>query len=242
MNTRKPPGENRLNSIESARDRLAAAGFMASLISHRARNRLSTLRAALELLDAGLERNLSAEYRSTLLRELDALVDDFNLGVDMVRSDFGPLEALSAKEAVEGAMEAFGAFAERRGIALEFRAAAPEHALVGDRRLVRLVLLNLLRNAAQALEGVPSGKVGVRTEIECGRLAIWVEDNGPGIGGDVHDRLLLEPVSVWGGTGLGLILCRDAMTIMEGAIRCASAKGAPGARFRLEFGIPKVDL
>ena len=242
MNDRHPARRPDGSAPGLARERLAAVGFMASLVSHRARNQLSTIRAALELLEAGLERNLSAEYRSTLLRELDALVCDFNLGVDMVRCDFGPLEALASREVVAGAFEAFAPYAERRGVALEWPADTGPDALVADRRLVRLVLLNLLRNAAQACEGRPSGRVRVRTEISGGRSVIWVEDNGPGIAAGLRDRLLLEPVSGWGGAGLGLLLCRDAMIVMEGSIQCASPKGAPGGLFRLDFALPKPVL
>jgi signal transduction histidine kinase len=233
--SKSSPGAMPKTDVRAAQDRLAAVGFIASLVGHRARNRLATIRAALELLDAGMEANMAPAYRAALLRELDDFVGDFNLGLDMVRCDFGPLVDLSARASIEGVLGEFGPLAQRQGVRLGSRFDPAADRVLCDRRLLRLVLLNLLRNSIQALEGVSDPAIAVRTESSGGRCAIEVEDNGPGIPADLRDRLLTDPSPGRGGTGLGLVLCRDAMTIMGGTIHLATPVGEAGARFRLEF-------
>jgi signal transduction histidine kinase len=233
--SKRSPGSRPNADPGLARDRLAAVGFIASLLSHRARNKLATIRAALELLDAGMEKNMPPEYRAALLQEMDALVGDFNLGVDMVRCEFGLLEDLSAKAVIGGVLEEFGPAAQRCAIRLEHRFDPEVDRVWADRRLLRLVLLNLLRNSLQALDGADAPAITVRTESADGRCAVGVDDNGPGIPAGLHERIFVESVTGWGGTGLGLVLCRDAMTVMGGGIRYATPKGAAGARFRLDF-------
>ena len=219
----------------AARARLAAVGFVASLLGHRARNQLATIRAALELLQAGMEANMPPEYRTMLLREMDALVGDFNLGVDMIRCDFGRLERMPAQEAIEEILAEFGPIAMRGGVRLERRFDPAGGAILADFGLLRLVLLNLLRNSLQALEGAGDPVIAVRTEAAGGRCTVDVEDNGPGVPADLRGRLFLEPAAGRVGTGLGLVLCRDAMTVMGGTIRHVTLSDAVGARFRLDF-------
>jgi signal transduction histidine kinase len=234
MSERNPDGKRKTDA-GAARDRLAAVGFIASLLGHRARNQLATIRAALELLHAGMEANMTPEYRATVLREVDALVGDFNLGVDMVRCDYGPLQGLSAQAAIDEALLEFAPLAQRRGVRLERRFDPAADRMRSDPRLLRLVLLNLLRNSLRAVDGVPAPIVAIRTETAEGRCIVEVEDNGPGVAAELRGRLFAEPVTGWGGTGLGLVLCRDAMTVMEGTIRYCPPAGAAGARFRLDF-------
>ncbi len=219
----------------AARDRLAAVAFVASLLGHRARNQLATIRAALELLNAGMEANMPPEYRATLLREMDALVGDFNLGVDTIRCDFGPLERIPVQEAIEGVLGEFEPFAERAGVRLERRFDPAAGTVLADFGLLRLVLLNLLRNSLQALGGVGAPVVAVSAGPADGRCQVEVGDNGPGVAGELRARIFLEPVTGWGGTGLGLILCRDAMTVMGGTIRLVGLPSGIGARFRMDF-------
>ena len=219
----------------AARDRLAAVAFVASLLGHRTRNQLATIRAALELLHAGMEANMPPEYRATLLQEMDALVGDFNLGLDMIRCGYGPLEPIPAREAIEGVIADFEPLAARAGARLEARFDPAARTLLGDTRLLRVVLLNLMRNSLQALEGAAAPAIAVRTESAEGRCAVEVEDNGPGVPAALRGRIFIEPVASRGGAGLGLILCRDAMTVMGGTIRHEALSGAVGARFRLEF-------
>ena len=228
-NPRATPAE-----LARARDRLEAFGSLAGIVVHRGRNRLSTLRAALELIEAGLEANLSAEYRSTLLRELDAFIAEFNFGADLLRWEGPAPAAVSLQEVVEEAAAVFRPHAARAGVAL---ACACGHACdraVSDRRLLRLALLQVLRHCGEGLAG-RAGRIELRTAGDAAEWRIDVADDGPGVPGHLHDRLWEEPSpeAKGSGSGFGLVLCRDALRLLGGSAAYLTPRGRPGAHFRL---------
>jgi len=235
-----PPREVPGSSDAWARERLAAVAYIASLIGHEARNHLATLRAALELLDAGLEANLSPEYRSTLLRELDAFIGDFNLGLDMVRCNCTTRERVSVRDLVAEAVEMIQPLAAKSAISVAPSFGHTADLIWADRRLLRLTLLNLLRNAAEALDGTAAPRIELRTMDAPGRLQLEIEDNGPGVPKEMRDRLFLRlDQDREAGAGLGLSLCRDAMVLLGGSIRHVTPAGQAGACFRVS--VPNGD-
>jgi signal transduction histidine kinase len=174
-----------------ARDQLEAAGAVAALLGHRARNRLASIRAALELLEAGLEANLSAEHRASLLAEMDALIGDFNLGLDLIRCTPGSPEPLSAREEAEAAIAVYSRGAPRAPLAVETRFAPEADSVRADRRLLRLILLNLLRNAAQAQAARPAPRARLTSAADGRFCRLELADDGPGVAAAVRDRLFL---------------------------------------------------
>jgi signal transduction histidine kinase len=127
---------------------------------------------------------------------------------------------------------------DRAGVALELRAEGPAYAAVDEGQL-RQALLNLLRNAREALQGAASeGKtptVAVTVERARGGVEVVVEDNGPGLAREVREHLFELFVSTKEkGTGLGLSLTREIIVAHGGTITAESARGSgSGARFVL---------
>jgi signal transduction histidine kinase len=237
---RPTPDQPAGDAVARARDRLAAVASMAELIGHKARNRLASFHAVLELLQAGWEKNLSAESRASVLRQFEAFVRDFNFGLDMLRSDFGRPEPTSIPDLAAEALAYFRIRAPKVRVLEEIEPGLKP--VSTDRRLLLLVLLNLLRNAAEAAAEVPDARLRLRAAPLSGGVRLEIEDNGPGVPADLYGRLFVE--SVTGredGIGLGLVLCRDAMTVLGGSVALVSAKGAPGACFRVELPARRAD-
>lgn len=90
-----------------------------------------------------------------------------------------------------------------------------------DREAVRKVLINLLANAAEVLEGQPGGRVEVVVGHDQGRgrVVVDVHDNGPGLTSEEQNRLF-EPYfsKKKGGTGLGLTIVRSIIGDHKGSI------------------------
>jgi two-component system, NtrC family, C4-dicarboxylate transport sensor histidine kinase DctB len=230
------PAEVPGSGDDRARERLAAVGYIASLIGHEARNRLANLRAALELIHAGLEAHLSPEYRAALLRELEEFIGDFNLGLDMVRSDWGAAGPASVRDLVTEVLEEAKPRAARAGVRLAPVLGHATDEIRTDRRLLRITLLNLLRNALEALAGQADGRIEVRTTDAPGWLHLEVEDNGRGVPPDLRERIFLRLDTRDGaGAGLGLSLCRDAMVVLGGSVTLVTAPGQLGACFRISI-------
>jgi len=105
----------------------------------------------------------------------------------------------------------------------------------GDRIQLQQVLVNLLVNAGQAMAGQPGSRtVKLRAgAVDGERLAITVQDSGPGIRPEDMPRLF-DPffTTKGGGMGMGLAICRTTVEAHGGQLSAESTPGA-GATFRL---------
>ena len=110
--------------------------------------------------------------------------------------------------------------------------------LIGDREKLIQAVLNIARNAVQAMQShnTPASQITLRTRAERQvtlarkryRVAIRLEiiDNGPGIPADIRDRIFYPLVSgSEGGSGLGLTLAQTFITQHHGMIECESEPG-----------------
>jgi C4-dicarboxylate-specific signal transduction histidine kinase len=132
---------------------------------------------------------------------------------------------------------------EWRGVQAEVDVPKDLRVMLSAQRLTQ-VLLNLLLNAGAALEGRPSSAakhVRVRARTEDGGLVrIEVEDDGPGVSGDMRDRIFdpfVTTKEVGAGTGLGLAVCRGIVEGARGKI-FVDATYAEGARFTVVLPPP----
>jgi len=102
---------------------------------------------------------------------------------------------------------------------------------------VKQIVVNLVRNALQAVAGHGLREVVVRVERACGRVRVSVEDSGPGVAPGDLPRLF-EPFFTTKekgqGTGLGLYLCRMMAERNGGTVRARNGEGG-GAVFTLEL-------
>jgi two-component system sensor kinase FixL len=108
-----------------------------------------------------------------------------------------------------------------------------------DKIAVQQVIVNLIRNAVEAMEGCPRRELTLAAE-RCvdGMVAISMADTGPGIAPEVAKRLFEPFVTTKPrGMGIGLSICRSIVEAHGGAL-AAAANDAGGATFR--FTIPPV--
>jgi signal transduction histidine kinase len=99
---------------------------------------------------------------------------------------------------------------------------------------INQVLLNLLNNAAQAIEH-DHGRITLRTQAMGERVLVMVEDNGKGIE-QKHLERIFDPFfttkEIGKGTGLGLSIAHQIVTQHHGLLRVVSRPGI-GTRFLL---------
>ncbi len=114
--------------------------------------------------------------------------------------------------------------------------------VVADRDQMMRVLMNLMRNALDALAaaGAQPGQapqVRVAARREDGRIVIDVSDTGPGVPARAREKLF-QPFlgsARQGGTGLGLAIAAELVAGHGGEIRLVDAEGDGGATFRIEL-------
>lgn len=209
---------------------------MASMLAHEIKNPLSGIRGAAQLV----EQNVS-ESDKMLTQLICAETDRICELVDRMEafSDQRPLQRIPVNihqvlDYVRRVAEA--GFARNIRFIEEYDPSLPE--VMGDRDQLIQVFLNLIKNAAEALEGVNSPEITLSTAYRQGmrlslpganvRMAlpfeVCIRDNGPGISDDIRDHLFEPFVSTKpNGTGLGLSLVAKIIGDHGGTIECESS-------------------
>ena len=110
------------------------------------------------------------------------------------------------------------------GIRLDCSVEPENLELVADRQLIEQVLLNLLRNAVDALSDRPDAVITMMAfGAADGRVAISVSDNGPGIVPDALEQIFVPFYTTKkGGSGIGLSLSRQIMRLHRGTLTVRS--------------------
>ncbi len=114
--------------------------------------------------------------------------------------------------------------ADSNSIALQFKSSPNSLEITADFSLLEKVLINLIKNAFQALEKSKAGKVhvGAYKNIE-NRVIITVKDNGGGIPADIIDDIFIPFYTTKNnGSGIGLSLSRQIMRLHSGTITVGS--------------------
>lgn len=218
-----------------ASERFSSAGTLAAGVAHEINNPLTgvvaDLEHALEALGrpAGPDRVEAARVaiRDALegaqrIRRLTRDLATFArvpCPQDGVRAD--PAKAVEA--ALRSAAPELGA---RVRVVREL---APVPAVAGEAGRLEQVFLNLVINAAQALAPARGGTIRVATRLDAeGRVAIDVEDDGPGMDDELQRRIFTPFFTTkppGQGTGLGLSICQRIVTGLGGEIRFRSQPG-----------------
>jgi two-component system sensor histidine kinase PilS (NtrC family) len=214
---------------------LAAIGQLSAGIAHEIRNCLNPISGSVELLQRELSLDGENAHLMALIgHECERLNRFVTELLDYAREPRFVVESVDVRALVEGALELVRRHpAYRPEIALELEPGEEAWARI-DREQFKRVLVNLLQNAIEALEG--PGRVAVRTRMErADRVVVEVSDTGPGIPQAVLARVT-EPffTTKRGGTGLGLAIAARIMERLNGSLKVTSAPGA-GSTFTLEL-------
>ena len=112
----------------------------------------------------------------------------------------------------------------------------PSKEFPGDEKLLTHVILNLLNNATEALEGTANKHIRITAETgKSGSLRLKIRDNGKGFDEEERDKIFLPFYTTREqGSGIGLSLSRQIMRLHKGSISASSVKGE-WAEFVLDF-------
>lgn len=108
--------------------------------------------------------------------------------------------------------------------------------LNADAKLIEQILINILKNAMQAVQGQANARIILSARIdERGRIIVQIADNGPGIPEEIQDRIFVPFFTTKeGGTGIGLSLSRQIMRLHRGTIG-VNSNPDEGTVFTLRF-------
>lgn len=227
-------------------EKLNSLGVMSAGIMHEINNPLNWAMTGLYTLrDKGrmLPSSDQEEYQEYLkdvedgLKRVKKIVSDLR---SFAHKENGSRDQVDVPEAVEMALRFLSHELDSK-IHVELR--LPENqAIWANRNLLVQVILNLVQNAAQALQSkeFPAGErplIVIEGRVERGLSILSVRDNGPGISSENEHRIF-EPFfttkDVGEGMGLGLSICYRIVREFEGTIRLSTQAGK-FCEFSLEF-------
>lgn len=188
---------------------LAQLGALSAAVAHELRNPLAGISGALQVIGASLP---AEDRRKPVMEKVEAQVRRLNsLVTDLLDFARPPAPRIGDVDLVEVAR--IGADLVRRdhpAVEITIRGGGRAEA---DPNLLQQIVLNLVLNAAQAIDG--AGTVDV--DVEDGRFK--VSDSGPGISPEAAEKVFQPFFTTRArGTGLGLPICRKLATAMGGRI------------------------
>ncbi|MDQ3031318.1 MAG: ATP-binding protein [Myxococcota bacterium] len=256
--------ESRLHELETATrelraaqdslvrsEKLASVGRLAAGVAHEIGNPLSAILGLVELVrDGGLEPAEQAEFLERIQNETERIhriirdLLDYSAAGASARSGPAASARCDLGEVIENAVHLVAPQKDLRRITIERRVPEPRRDVRGESDALTQLVLNLLLNAADAIEGEGSIIVSLTIDEESASGAeacLTVDDTGPGIAPELRDRLF-EPFvttkSAGSGTGLGLAVCWTIVERLGGSI---TAEGAPSGGARFVVRIPLAD-
>ncbi len=239
--------------------RLAAIGEIAAGIAHEVNNPAASTLTNLELIRSDLQHLHAAARGSdktvpSLVSAIDQFCVDANEGIrdsiegiqriasivkglrGFTRIDAEDIELVDINEVVRTACNLVRHQVRHIAeVALDLEATQTLPACRG--RLIQVVL-NLLLNAAQAIEDGSGGTIRVATFDGNGHIVLRVEDDGPGIAPEIAEKVFdpfFTTKAIDRGTGLGLSVCADIVHQHRGTFRLVENLRTSGACLEAEI-------
>jgi nitrogen fixation/metabolism regulation signal transduction histidine kinase len=190
--------------------------------------------------DSGSDEDTEARIRQTV-KGMDAIAEQseglttffesyrvLSRIPDPVKKEFGVCGLLDKLETLVRSDET------NAGIQFSFYCEDHEMKLLADEQMIHNVLLNLVKNASQAVEGTQDPAIHVSARQNGPQVIIEVSDNGPGIPAEIADEIFMPFFTTRKkGTGVGLSYSRQVVNMNGGRIEFTSGPGH--TVFRLVF-------
>jgi len=254
VTVRKQAERDLIEARDSAEAANRAKSRFLATVSHEIRTPLNGILGMAALLNDTDPTGEQATYIRSVLTSGEALLALIEDVLDFSRIEAGKLEIEPASTAIEAlvedVIELLAPRAQAKGIEITAHVdgALPRRLRLDGPRL-RQVLINLAGNGIKFTE---AGSVSIdvkRVDTDSGPMvAFAVTDTGIGIDPGFAARIFDEfeqaepgPARRFGGTGLGLTISRDIVTLMGGALEVRSRPGE-GARFAFSLPVEAADL
>ena len=214
-------------------NKLATLGQIAAGVAHEINQPIAAIRihadsASLQLQredHAGALRSLTSIDHLT--ERVGAITDELRAFSRKTRSE---TVAVGVDGAIDGAILLVAGRLREKGVALDRRRAPAGLSVLAERNRLEQVVLNILQNAIEALDGTPDPAIALGVTVKGKHVTIHVSDNGPGVAASVQSKLFTPfTTSKRDGLGLGLVISRDIVAAFGGEL---SLEPSPvGARF-----------
>jgi PAS domain S-box-containing protein len=241
--------EKLLNQRLAASQRLAWAGELALSIAHEISSPIQGLLSLLSAIDRSKEPAIDLLDQIELLKDGLKQISQTTQGLlDLNRPRNDIRRALDVHQLIQQMAALVRSYLKERKIILEMDLDPALPYVLASRQQIGQVLMNLIKNAAEAISGYgtdgslqggpqsPGGRILVRTQNQKSQALIQIIDSGPGIPGNEFDQIF-NPFYTGKqkkGMGLGLAICRQIIEDHGGRIWAENAS-AGGAVFMIQL-------
>ncbi|MEQ8744182.1 ATP-binding protein [Parasphingorhabdus sp.] len=239
--------ERELQSDLHHASRISAMDQMASGIAHDLNQPLTAILANLSAAKMHLADGNGGE-NDTALQLMEKAAAQAKRAAEIIRGirqfvlkDDGTKSEEDISEVIQEAIElaSFGSRDKETAITFVCQADLPLASI--EKIRIQQVLVNLIRNAVEAIDRQSGGRVEVLANTYSGGVEIAVRDNGPGISPDIKGCLFESFVtSKETGMGLGLSICRSIVEAHEGKLAAEANEAGTGMTFRFTLPIQQV--
>jgi len=213
------------------REKLAAIGQLAATVAHEIRNPITGAKCLLQQVEEELNGTPQGkEYIQLALEDLERVEQSVSQLLTFARKEEYHFSEQDVTELVRATVHRFSTQPREKSIAVRLQESAPVRAAVDEEKL-RRTLLNLLENAADAVNG--DGLIALSVSAVGPEVEVRVSDNGQGFAPEDQDRIF-EPFFTRKekGTGLGLAIAKKVVEGHGGRITVTSTPGQ-GTTFTL---------
>ncbi|MGF1669397.1 MAG: nitrogen regulation protein NR(II) [Balneolaceae bacterium] len=216
-------------------ERLASVGHMAAGVAHEIGNPLASISSLTQLLQRKTDDSFTQNQLKKILEQINRINIIVRDLVDFSRPSNKDFVDTQINDLIQSAIGLLKHDARCRNIKykLDLDQNIPRINVVPDQ--LHQVLVNLLLNAADALENTKNPQVMIKTEADQSSVFLRICDNGSGIPEEIRDRIF-EPFfttkQTGSGTGLGLSVSHGIIKSMNGTITLSTKEGM-GSCFKI---------
>jgi signal transduction histidine kinase len=243
LETNKYNFDQRVSEIKDAAilsEHLATIGQLAAGIAHEIRNPLTTVKGFIQLLQPYLVDIGKEEYAIIALEEIERANEIIFEFLNAAKPQQNKKQIINVQKLVKDIVMLYESEAILRNIEIDTTLDDDQAKLCIDIKQMKQVLVNLVKNAIEAIGENPNatkGKISIKTENMNGYAIILIEDNGIGMKKETIDKLFVPFFSTKSeGTGIGLTVCKKIIEEHGGNIDVASTP-LLGTSFRIRLPI-----
>ncbi len=212
----------------------------ARMVTHEIRNALVPVQGAVEQLYRDAERQgaeaLLTKHRESIDQGIERIFQFVKDMMEVAERGVEPPESFEVDAVIQ---EAIATIAQQFGRLATFTPTPDVPLVKGYRHRFMLVMVNLIRNAAQT-NAQAAIQIHVRTQLaeQTGDIVVIVEDDGPGVAQEHRTNIFKQGFSLRaGGTGQGLALVRDVIEAEMGGVVVCEDSSLGGARFVVKLPV-----
>ncbi|RKQ38002.1 PAS domain S-box protein [Oceanobacillus halophilus] len=211
-------------------EKMSVAGQLAAGIAHEIRNPLTSIKGFLQILQAGVNRK--EEYYKIMIEEIEKMekITSELLFISKPLTDLKKRESI--KEMIDDTVSLLHSQAKLKNIELIVKEPITE-SVYCDKSQIKQVLINLVKNAIEAME--QPGEITLGVLSDSNQIEIMVTDEGPGIPQEMIQKLG-EPffTTKKNGTGLGIMISKQILEEHHGELKITQNE-YKGSTFKLVF-------